>query len=73
MSANQKGGKMSVKDKVAKMIYIDDLTARFIKEIAKKYHCSESNIIRKALHNYIRLYTDLLKENKEMKKMNEMI
>lgn len=58
---------MAVKDKVAKMMYIDDTTAQAIKEIGKVYDCSESAIIRKALHNYVALYTDLAKKGKEHK------
>jgi len=58
---------MSVKDKTAKMMYLDNVTAQTIKEIAGVYDCSESSVIRKALHNYISLYIDLAKKGKEWK------
>lgn len=59
---------MAVKDKVAKMLYVDNTTAQFIKEIAGLYECSESAIMRKALQNYVALYKDLAKKGKEYSK-----
>lgn len=58
---------MGVKDKIGKMLYIDNASAEVIKEIAEVYKCSESSIMRKALHNYIALYRDLTKQGKEFK------
>ena len=63
---------MSVKDKTAKMLYVDNTTAEVLKEIADVYGCSESAIMRKALHNYIDLYQDLAKQGKEYKKKAQM-
>lgn len=63
---------MSVKDKIGKMLYIDNVTAEVIKEIAGVYGCSESAIMRKALQNYIGLYQDLAKQGKEYKKKSQM-
>ena len=63
---------MSVKDKTGKMLYIGNVEAEVIKEIAKVYECSESSIMRKALHNYIGLYIDLMKKGKERSKKSEM-
>jgi len=56
---------MSVKDKTAKMLYIDNITAETLKQIAKVYKCSESTIMRKALTNYFSLYEDVIKPMKE--------
>lgn len=58
---------MSVKDKVAKMMYLDNVTVQAIKEISTLYECSESEIFRKALHNYISLYVDLAQRKQEWK------
>lgn len=63
---------MSVKGMIGKMLYIDYASAESIKEIAKVYDCSESSILRKALHNYIGLYQDLAKQGKEYQKKSQM-
>lgn len=55
---------MSVKDKTAKMLYVDNTTAETLKQIAKAYKVSESTIMRKALHNYFALYEEVIKELK---------
>lgn len=64
---------MPVDGMVGKMLYIDPLIAETLKEIAGVYKCSESSIMRKALHNYIGLFNDLMKHNKEYKSRQVMI
>lgn len=64
---------MPVDGMVGKMLYIDPLIAETLKEIAGVYNCSESSIMRKALHNYIGLYQDLMKHNKEYKSKSQMV
>lgn len=58
---------MPVKDKTSKCLYIDDVTAQALKEIAFIYECSESSVMRKALNNYISLFQELGKKGQERK------
>lgn len=53
---------MSVIYKVRKMIQIEKPQDLAIKEIAKRYNVSESRVIRKAITNYIDIYTDVIQE-----------
>jgi len=47
---------MAVKDKIAKMLYVDKKQAELLKRVATEYRISESEIMRKSLETFLGLF-----------------